>query len=269
VTDQGARYDRFARGYETWWGPVQRPSPHRLLDRLDQTLRGSRTAVDIGTGTGTLTREALARYPGLRITAVDASQEMVAGLTQTVGADASRLEVHVADAAALPAADASFDVAMSSFVLQLVASRAAALREIRRVLRPGGTLGYVTWLVDRRPFLPDRLFDDLLDAFGYDDEPGDGRCGDVPSGARGAAELRRAGFRSVTAEESLLEHAFTVDGYIGFLTEYDEEALFEEMGRRERHRFLARLREGLMALPDDALVFRAGIVYATGIRSDG
>jgi hypothetical protein len=126
----------------------------------------------------------------------------------------------------------------------------------------------VTWAVDRRPFAPDRVFDELLAEFGYEDEPPDGRCGDIPSPGRAEGELRRAGFRDARAEAALLAHAFTVDGYIGFLTEFDEETLFEEMGRRERHRFLARLRAGLTALPTDDLVFRAGIVYASAVRSD-
>lgn len=267
MTDQGARYDRLAAGYERWWAPVLRSSAHRLLDRLGPVLDEAGRVLDLGAGTGTLTREVLRRHPRPRVTAVDASQEMVSGLAAAAGPAADRLEVHVADAAALPFEPGVFDVAVSSFVLQLVRSRAAALREIRRVLRPGGTLGYVTWLVDRRPFAPDRLFDQLLADAGYDEEPGDGRCGDVPSADRAVAELRRAGFRDATAEPAMLEYPFTVDGYIGFLTEYDEETLFEEMDRRERRHFLARLREGLMALPEDELVFRTGVVYASGVRS--
>src|SRR3989304_3978142 len=56
-----------------------------------------------------------------------------------------------AAADAIPLPEASVDVAVSSFVLQLVPDRLAALREIRRVLRPGGRLAYATWLADDRP----------------------------------------------------------------------------------------------------------------------
>ncbi len=274
MTDQGARYDRIAAGYERWWAPVLAPSAVALLDRLDATIAGTgaRDLIDVGVGTGNLALAALRRWPTVRVTGIDASREMI----ETVGTIADhdfdhgrdRFDTRVATAAELPFDDASFDVAMSSFVLQLVPNRSKALREIRRVLRPGGTLGYVTWLADRSSFPPDRVFDGLLADFGFEDEPGDGRNGDVPSVAAAIGELRRAGFRDVHAEGAGLAHAFTVESYISFLVEFDEESTFAEMDRAERHRFLRRLREGLMALPADDLVFRAPIVYASGRRSD-
>jgi hypothetical protein len=73
----------------------------------------------------------------------------------------------------------------------------------------------------------------------------------------------------VSAESAMLEFAFTVDGYLGFMIEFDEQSLFEEMRRDERRRFLARLRERLTALDPSELVFRAPILYAQGRRSDG
>lgn len=273
MTDQGARYDRIAEGYERWWAPVLRPSANALLERLAPTLGLPGTSVlDVGAGTGNLALATLERWPDLAVTAIDASEEMLAMLAATVErdrpADLGRLTTHVADAASLPLADASVDVVMSSFVLQLVPNRARVLREIRRVLRPGGTLGYVTWMVDRASFAPDRVFDALLGEAGYEDEPGDGRCGDVRSATIAAAELRRAGFRTAHAEEDHLAYAFTIESYLGFLTEFDEASTFEDMPRRERQRFLATLRERLMTLDPDDFVFRSPIVYATGIRSD-
>jgi hypothetical protein len=129
----------------------------------------------------------------------------------------------------------------------------------------------VSWLTDRTPFAPDRIFDALLVESGFEEESGeDARPGDIPSVRVAAAEMRRAGFRAVAADGAMLSHAFTVDSYLAFLTEYDEVSLFEdEMTRAERRRFLITLRERLMGLPEDDLVFRAPIVYASGIRSDG
>lgn len=276
MTDQGARYDRIAEGYQRWWAPVLAPSAAILLDRLDDAVKaGARDLIDIGVGTGNLAIAALRRWPGVHVTGIDASREMV-GATEAIADgrpahERDRFRGEVAVAAELPYPDASFDLAMSSFVLQLVPSRAKALREVRRVLRPGGTLGYVTWMRDARSFAPDRVFDGLLAEFGFEneEEDGDGRTGDVPSLATAVTELRRAGFREVSADEAVLEHPFTVESYIGFLVEFDKESTFEEMARADRHRFLARLREGLMRLPADDLVFRARIVYARGRRSDG
>ena len=274
MTEQAARYDRIAAGYEQWWAPVLAPSAVALLDRLDGVVAdGARDLLDVGVGTGNLSIAALRRWPDVRIAAIDASREMVAAAEALVAERAAtareRFDGHVAFAAELPFDDRSFDVAMSSFVLQLVPSRPAALREIRRVLRPGGLFGHVTWLADDRAFAPDRIFDQLLDEYGFENDGDPNRKGDIPSSVHAARELRRAGFRDVVATQAMLAHAFTVDGYISFLTEFDEETLFDEMGRTERHRFLRQFRERLMALRPDELVFRAPIVYATGWRSDG
>jgi ubiquinone/menaquinone biosynthesis C-methylase UbiE len=263
-----------AAGYERWWAPVLAPSAVALLEQLDGEVRdGATELLDVGVGTGNLSRPALTRWPSVRVTGVDASREMV-GATETLLADAGdglrrRFTGRVADAAEMPFEDRSFDAAMSSFVLQLVTSRPKALREIRRVLRPGGRLAYVTWMRDERSFAPDRIFDELLDEFGFDEDADDKgpRSGDVPSVDRAIGELRHAGFRDVAASRALLDHEFTVDGYIAFLTEFDEETLFEDMGRRERRRFLAEFRERLMRLDPDELHFRAAIVYASGVRS--
>jgi len=274
VTDQATRYDRIAGGYEQWWAPVLAPSAVALLDRLDGAVEdGCRDLLDVGVGTGNLSIAALNRWPDVRISAIDASREMIGAVEALVAkraaASRDRFSGHVAFAAELPFDDASFDIAMSSFVLQLVPSRPAALREIRRVLRPGGLFGHVTWLVDDRSFAPDRIFDTMLDEYGFENDGDPNRKGDIPSAEHAARELRRAGFRDVTADRAMLDYAFTVDRYISFLTEFDEESLFEEMGRAERHRFLRQFRERLMALRPDELSFRVPIVYATGYRSDG
>jgi ubiquinone/menaquinone biosynthesis C-methylase UbiE len=272
MTDQVVRFDEMAAGYERWWAPVLAPSALVLLDDLAPVVAGGAIEIlDVGVGTGNLARPALGRWPTIRVTGVDASSEMVGAVEALLAESGDGLRERftgtVAFAAEMPFPDRTFDAAMSSFVLQLVPNRAQALREIRRVLRPGGHFAYVTWLVDERAFPPDRVFDGLLDEFGFDAEEDRPRIGDVPSVDRAAAELRHAGFRDVSASRALLDHAFSVESYIAFLTEFDEVSLFDEMDRRDRRRFLALLRERLMALAPDELHFKAGIVYASGVRS--
>ncbi len=274
MTETAERYDRIAADYERWWAPVLAPSAVALLERLDGVVAdGARTVLDVGVGTGNLSIAALRRWSDVQITAIDASREMI-GAVETLVAERlpdsrDRFRGRVAFAAELPFDDRTFDAAMSSFVLQMVPSRAAALRDIRRVLRPGGLFAYVSWLVDDRAFAPDRIFDRLLEEYGFENDDDPNRKGDIPSVARAAGELRSAGFRDVAADKALLEHAYTVGGYISFLTEYHEASLFEAMGRTERRRFLQQFRERLMALSADELTFRVPIVYASGRRSDG
>ena len=66
MTDAAEHYDRMAAGYERWWAPVLAPSVGAVLDRLEPVVEsGARELLDIGVGTGNLSRPALAR-PGAR-----------------------------------------------------------------------------------------------------------------------------------------------------------------------------------------------------------
>lgn len=79
--------------------------------------------------------------PAGRVVGVDMSPEMMAvaeaGLREVT---APQIEFRVAEVEALPFPDASFDIALSNGVLNLIPDKAAALREIFRVIRPGGRL---------------------------------------------------------------------------------------------------------------------------------
>jgi ubiquinone/menaquinone biosynthesis C-methylase UbiE len=273
MTEQAERYDRIAEGYAQWWAPVLAPAVASLLDRVaDLPPAGATRLIDIGMGTGQLALGAVARWPAISIVGVDASAGMRAMADANAerllhGDERSRFRSVVAFADDLPFRDGSFDLALSSFVFQLVPNRARALREARRVLRPGGTLAYVSWLQDDRTFEPDMVFDDVLDDLGIGAREGDGRSGDLPSVERAAGELRRAGFGGVHAEAGQLDHRFTVDSYIAFLSEFDEETLFEELGPDLRGRLLDELRRRLAKLSADQLTLRFPIVFATGRRS--
>jgi len=272
VTDQVERFDRFADGYARWWAPVLAPAVHELLDHLEPRLGDATRLLDIGTGTGQLALAALARWPQVSMVGVDASRGMAAvadaeadAALQAAGRSRFRTEIAFADE--LPFDDASFDAAVSSFVFQLVPSRARAFREARRVLRPGGVLAWVSWLLEDRAFEPDVILDDELDAVGIGAREDDGRPGDLPSVEGAAAEMRRAGFAQVTSRPGRLEHPFSVDDYIAFLSEFDEETLFDEMDPDVRKRLIGTLRRRLGRLSAEQMTMRFSIVFASGRRS--
>jgi SAM-dependent methyltransferase len=271
MTEQAERYDRIAEGYARWWGPIIAPAAVGALDEIaDAVAAGATRILDLGTGTGILAIEAVRRWPAVRVTAIDASSGMIAKgraeAERRLGPrDRSRLAFQVAFADELRIPDASLDAAVSSFVLQLVPNRYRALREVARVLRPGGVFGWVSWLSGSTHWSPDDDFDDALEDVDEDPREWDDRPGDVPDPRSAAAQMRRAGYRAVVAREGRLLHAFDVEGVVGFLTEFDEEDLVASLGEK-RAPFEAALRRRLRRRRRRDLALDNRTVTVRGVR---
>ena len=272
MTEQAERYDRIADGYARWWGPIIAPAAVRVLDEIEDAVAGGATRLlDVGTGTGTLAMAALRRWPSVEVTGIDASAGMIARASAAADADLTpderrRLTLRVAFADDLPLPDGSIDVAVSSFVLQLVPNRFHALREVHRVLRHSATFAWISWLAGSRPWLPDDDFDDALED--VDEEPrdwGDGANDDLRDEESAIAQMRRAGFADVRARAGRLVHPFDVDGAVGFLTEFDEEDLVASLGER-RPPFESALRRRLGRRPVSELALANATVTVRGIR---
>jgi len=111
----------------------------RLLEALEPGA-GERI-LEIGPGTGYYTLDVAARLAGGSLAAFDVQQEMLDHLTrEAAGRGLDNVETTVGDARALPYPDSSFDAAYLVTVLGEVPDQEAALRELRRVLKPGGRL---------------------------------------------------------------------------------------------------------------------------------
>lgn len=274
-SEEGQPYDRLAEGYARHWGPVIRPAAERVLDHLAAAIEAARgpdrhvDLLDVGSGTGALAIAALRRWPELHVTGIDPSTGMLDLARRLAGEQlppdvAASFDTVQGWADELDHDDASFHLAASSFVLQLVPSRAAALREIHRVLRPGGTLAWVAWQRTDRPFTPDRVVNEVLDRHGFDPPEPDGGNGDLASPRAAAAGMRRAGFRGVRAWTEELAHPWTAREYLAFFTQFDEESLFSELEPGERAEIEAEMLSRLERLTADELTLRLPVVYALG-----
>jgi ubiquinone/menaquinone biosynthesis C-methylase UbiE len=272
MTEQAERYDRIADGYARWWGPIIAPAAVTVLDEIEVAVAaGATRVVDVGTGTGTLAIAAIRRWPNVRVTGLDASSGMIAKAaaeaeTRLTAAERRRLTLRVAFADDLGLADGSVDVAVSSFVLQLVPNRFRALREVHRVLRRGGSFAWISWLAGSSGWQPDDDFDDALIDVGEEARDwGDGSDDDLRDERSAISQMRRAGYAEVTARAAELVHRFDVDGAVGFLTEFDEDDLVTSLGDR-RPAFEAALRRRLARRPADALALHNRTVTVRGMR---
>jgi SAM-dependent methyltransferase len=109
--------------------------------------------LDVACGTGVVARVA-AEKVGERgaVDAVDLNPGMLAVARSLPASRGATVEWRQADAGALPFADQAFDAVLCQLGLQFFADRAIALREMYRVLRPGGTVVVMVWRpIERAP----------------------------------------------------------------------------------------------------------------------
>jgi ubiquinone/menaquinone biosynthesis C-methylase UbiE len=97
--------------------------------------------LDVGCGPGTITVDLAARVAPGRVVGIDRADEVIAQAARLGRAGNHNVTFATGDIYALDLDDASFDVVHAHQVLQHLQRPVDALRQLRRVLRPGGTLG--------------------------------------------------------------------------------------------------------------------------------
>ena len=97
------------------------------------------SAVDVGAGPGALSGELAAR--GLRVAAADPSAPFIEALRKGL----PEIDAQVAPAEELPWADETFDAALAQLVVSFMHDAPAGVLEMRRVVKPGGTIAVCMW----------------------------------------------------------------------------------------------------------------------------
>ena len=142
-----------------------------------------------------------------------------------------------------------------------------ALRNVRRVLRPGGTLGTVTWAED-----PDvaasQLWEAELDALGArDPDPIPRKHELMNTTEKMTALLSSAGLTPQRLWLERLEHTWSVEGLFALHTGFGRpKRKLDSLDAETRVAFLERIRGRLARLGPDAFLYRATVVCSLACR---
>lgn len=137
---QGARtFQTSGDAYDGFMGRYSRLLASRFADAAG--VSAGQRAIDVGCGPGALTTVLVERLGADAVVACDPSGPFV----EACRARNPGVDVQPGRAETIPFDDASADVALAQLVLHFVSDPTAAAREMRRVTRPGGTVGACVW----------------------------------------------------------------------------------------------------------------------------
>jgi ubiquinone/menaquinone biosynthesis C-methylase UbiE len=158
------------QAYERLMGQWSRAAGEVFLDWL--SLPKGLNWLDVGCGTGAFTELVIGRCAPSNITAVDPAEDQIAyARNRPVTKQAT---FRAGDAQSLPFVDREFDVAAMALVISFVPDAAKAVAEMKRVVRPQGTVAAYMWDILGGGFIQRPLVE-ALGAMGIDVPPATGR----------------------------------------------------------------------------------------------
>ena len=141
-TGKGPMDGWIARAYDQGVQAAFRDVFPALVEETFASMEGIRRGLDVGCGPGQFTILIAERLPGAEIWGIDLAPTMIelARRHASESSAAGRLHFEVADVAKLPFPDGHFDAVVSSGSIKHWPDQAGALRELYRVLAPGGRI---------------------------------------------------------------------------------------------------------------------------------
>jgi ubiquinone/menaquinone biosynthesis C-methylase UbiE len=250
------RYSQRAVAYDQLWSPVIRPVGERLIEHLH--LNGARNIIDVGTGAGALLAVLQRAAPNAKILGVDRSDGML-----RLARDRHSGPLTLMDLQNLALRANRFNAAVVAFVLFHLPHPERCLKEVNRVLKPGGTLGTVTWGAEKFP-AANTIWDEELEAAGaqvLELPAADNRaCCDSPD--KVMALLEQTGFTSTRVWSESLEYRWRPEDHFEYQTRSSSRLLLHSLGARDREACLHRVRDRLSDLREDQYMYQGEVVMA-------
>jgi ubiquinone/menaquinone biosynthesis C-methylase UbiE len=149
------RWGHVAAGWERrreWFRRVTGHVNSWLIEAVDP--QPGQTILEIGAGPGELGLQLAERLDGVRVLSSDFVPEMVdVARREGEARGLTNVEYRVLDAESLDLPDGEVDAVVCRWAYMLMADPAAAMRETKRVLRPGGPLAFAVWrTAERNPW---------------------------------------------------------------------------------------------------------------------
>ena len=136
-------YAAQARDYDRTWSFYIEATTRETLKRIPMSANAR--VLDVGCGTGELLRRLRAKYPDAVLAGLDPVAEMLDVAREKLS---GREDLRIGYADSLPWPAGSFDVVVSCNMFHYITHPVEALREMARVIRPGGALVLTDWCDD-------------------------------------------------------------------------------------------------------------------------